>query len=83
MSDVMLLGILRMPFGSAMCDEISRHQYWQTGRQAANEIESLTGQRDEARAEVERLRADNERLRAERDTLLLDEREFVRWFNPA
>ena len=32
-------------------------------------------------AEVERLRADNERLRAERDTLLLDARGFVRWFN--
>ena len=32
-------------------------------------------------AEVERLRREAERLRAERDTLLLDAREFVRWFS--
>lgn len=38
------------------------------------EIERLTRERDEARAE-------NQRLRAERDTLLLDARDFLRWFN--
>ena len=38
------------------------------------EVERLNGQRDEARAEARM-------LRAERDTLLLDAREFVRWFN--
>ena len=38
------------------------------------EIERLTRERDEARAEVQP-------LRAERDTLLLDARDFVRWFN--
>jgi hypothetical protein len=43
-------------------------------KEAADEIEKLTRERNEARAEVER-------LRAERDTLLLDAREFVRWFN--
>lgn len=51
MSDVMLFGILRMPFDLAMSDEISRHQYWQRGQQAVNEIEKL-------RAEVEQLRAE-------------------------
>lgn len=49
MSDVMLFGILRMPFDLAMSDEISRYQYWQRGQQAALEIEKL-------RAEVEHLR---------------------------
>lgn len=31
--------------------------------------------------EIEDLRAEVERLRAERDTLLLDARDFLRWFN--
>jgi hypothetical protein len=31
--------------------------------------------------EIKWLRAEVERLRAERDTLLLDARDFVRWFN--
>lgn len=63
MSDVMLFGILRMPFDLAMSDEISRHQYWQRGKQAADEVEKLRAEvgrvadeRDEARAEVERLK---------------------------
>ena len=32
-------------------------------------------------AKTRRLEAEVERLRAERDTLLLDARDFVRWFN--
>lgn len=68
MSDGMLLKILRMPCELAMRDEISRHQYWQRARQAADEIESLIRERDKARDEVERLRVENEELRKERDT---------------
>lgn len=41
MGDVMLFGILRMPYDMAMANEISRHQYWQSGQQAAQEIERL------------------------------------------
>lgn len=41
MGDVMLFGILRMPYNMAMANEISRHQYWQSVQQAADEIERL------------------------------------------
>ena len=53
MSDTMLFGVLRMPFGAAMSDEISRQQYWQRGQQAASEIERLTRERDEERRAVQ------------------------------
>ena len=56
MSDTMLLGVLRMPFDLAMPTLTSRIQYHRRGVQAADEIERLTRERDEARAEVERLR---------------------------
>lgn len=41
MGDTILFGVLRMPYKLAMSDEISRHQYWQRGQQAADEIERL------------------------------------------
>ena len=56
MSDTMLLGVLRMPFDLAMATLTAQIQYHQRGVQAADEIEKLTRERDEARAEVERLR---------------------------
>lgn len=49
MSDTMLLGVLRMPFESAMATPTARIQYYRRGVQAADEIEKM-------RAEVERLR---------------------------
>ena len=55
MSGTMLLGVLRMPFGLAMATPTGQIQYHQRGVQAADEIEKLTRQRDEARAEVENL----------------------------
>lgn len=55
MSDTMLLGVLRMPFDLAMSTTIAQIQYHQRGVQAADEIEKRTRERDEARAEVERL----------------------------
>lgn len=56
MSDTMLLGVLRMPFESAMATTTAQIQYHQRGVQAADEIEKRTRERDEARAEVEKLR---------------------------
>ena len=50
MSDTMLLGVLRMPFEIAMSTLTARIQYHQRGVQAADEIEKLTRERDEARA---------------------------------
>ena len=41
MGDVMLFGILRMPYKMAMESESTCQQYWQAGKQAANEIERL------------------------------------------
>lgn len=41
MSDVMLFGVLRMPYDMAMATETSRHQYWQRGKEAADRIEIL------------------------------------------
>ena len=43
MGDVMFFGILRMPYEMAMETETNRFQYWQTGQEAANEIERLRG----------------------------------------
>ena len=50
MGDVMLFGVLRMPYEMAMVDELSRRQFWGRAQQAADELITL-------RAEVERLRA--------------------------
>jgi hypothetical protein len=38
MSDVMLYGILRMPYEMAMNDELSRWQFYQTAQQALNRM---------------------------------------------
>ena len=48
MGDVMFFGILRMPYNMAMANEISRHQYWQSVQQAADEIERLREALNEA-----------------------------------
>lgn len=49
MGDVMLFGVLRMPYDMAMADEFTRYQYHQRGLQAADAIEAL-------QAEAARLR---------------------------
>jgi len=41
MSDVMLFGVLRMPYDMAMATDTSRYQYWQRGKEAAARIEEL------------------------------------------
>jgi hypothetical protein len=56
MSDVMLLGVLRMPLEMAMSDELSRLQFHQRAQQAADRIEADAD-------EIERLQAENARLR--------------------
>lgn len=56
MSDVMLLGILMMPYDMAMSGEISRHQYHSSGKEAAERIQADAAELSRLRAEVERLR---------------------------
>lgn len=41
MSDLMLFGVLRMPYDLAMADEISQGQFYQRAQQAADRIEAL------------------------------------------
>lgn len=41
MSDVMLYGILRMPYEMAMNDELSRFQFYQRAQQALDRISKL------------------------------------------
>lgn len=41
MTDTVLFDVLQMPYSLAMKDTGSRIQYWQWGRQAADEIERL------------------------------------------
>ena len=40
MSDVMLLGVLRMPHELAMADDLSRSQCWSRAAEAADRIEA-------------------------------------------
>ena len=49
MSDVMLFGVLKMPYEMAMGHELSRRQYWQRAQEAAERLER-------AEAELARLR---------------------------
>ena len=39
MSDVMLYGVLRMPYEMAMADEMSRFQFYQRAQQALDRLE--------------------------------------------
>jgi hypothetical protein len=41
MSDVMLFGVLRMPYELAMGDELSRRQFYGRAQEAADRIEAL------------------------------------------
>jgi len=55
MSDVMLFGVLEMPYNMAMNDELSRWQYWQRGQESAQNIRDLQAQVEELQADAERL----------------------------
>jgi len=41
MSDIMLFGVLRMPYNMVMGDEMSRLQFYHRARQAADRLENL------------------------------------------
>ena len=41
MSDVMLLGVLRMPYAMAMSSELSQRQFYERAQEAANRLEGL------------------------------------------
>ena len=45
MSDVMLFGVLRMPYELAMGDELSRRQFYGRAQQAADELEKSRAER--------------------------------------
>ena len=49
MSDVMLFGVLRMPYELAMGDELSQRQFYDRAQQAAQEIEALKALANDAR----------------------------------
>ena len=57
MSDIMLLGILRMPFDLAMETPIAQIQYHNRGVQAADEIERQRAELDKAQRHIEMLQA--------------------------
>ena len=75
MSDLMLLGVLRMPMDDA--DPLAVAQYVARGRQAADEIERL-------RAEVAGLREDAERYRHMRNNSQFQSRNGpgLYWYLP-
>ncbi len=58
MSDVMLLGVLRMPYDLAMQDVISRIAFHSRAAEAAGRIEADADEIARLRAEVERLKND-------------------------
>jgi len=62
MSDVMLLGILRMPVGFENLDVLTFHQMQGRMIEAANRIESDAKELAALRAENERLKADKREL---------------------
>ena len=62
MSNVMLFGVLRMPYEIAMSDDLSRIQFHMCAKEAANRIEALE-------AEIERLRTDAKRYQVLRDLM--------------
>lgn len=43
MSDVMLYGVLRMPYEMAMSSELSRYQFYQRAQEAADRLEAVEG----------------------------------------
>jgi hypothetical protein len=59
MSDVMLFGVLRMPYELAMADEVSRFQFYDRAQEAAQRIE-----------DYEEVLEDHRRLVRELDVLL-------------
>lgn len=56
MSDLMLLGVLRMPYGMAMGGEIARIQFYERAQQAADRIEQDAARIEQLEAELERAR---------------------------
>ena len=45
MSDVMLFGVLRMPYEMAMSSELSRRQFYERAQEAANRLEGLDAEK--------------------------------------
>lgn len=62
MSDIMLFGVLRMPYEMAMQDEMSRRQFHSRAQDAADRIEAMQAALDAAEADTRRA------VEAERET---------------
>jgi hypothetical protein len=79
MSDLMLFGVLRMPYEMAMSGELSRRQFYSRAQEAADRIERL--ERELAEAKLQQLAdlgQDIERELAERKPASIDTPEFRR-----
>jgi hypothetical protein len=59
-SDVMLFGVLQMPYDMAMADELSRRQYYDRAQQALGMIEAMRAELVAALRESEEWRRDAE-----------------------
>ena len=71
MSEVMLYGVLEMPYELAMSSELSRLQYWQRGQQAATELRQAADTIDAQRKLLEQAR--------DAQQTIVDHNCFGRW----
>lgn len=56
MSDVMLFGVLRMPYELAMSSELLRRQFWDRAQEAADRLAAAESRAEAAEAERDALR---------------------------
>jgi hypothetical protein len=76
-SDLMLFGVLQMPYDMAMADELSRRQYYDRAQQALGMIEAMRSELAAALRESEEWRRDAERYRWLRDLPLGSPHEAI------
>ena len=77
MSDIMMVGVLAMPYELAMATELGRCQYWDRAQQALERIAALETEIERLRAELAEAQRDAERYRWLRGDSCAD--HSVRW----